>query len=307
MQQSLRSSLTLALLTLALSPLAHAQDATTPDKAQAKQDQTSQAAAAVVPSDETPSARLDRCWHLINDNLNDTKNIDKRTEAMNALSEMPTNPRALDMIAAAMKDPDIDVRTAAVLAAGKTKAPRLLPPLRKLLNDPEPQVVFAAATTLWKDYKDHSGEDILATVASGDRKANPSLMHGADNDMQHTMHSPSELAKIGITTGAGLLLGPFGFGVSAIEYIRKNGDSARVQSLNLLADLKTPGVREEFIDCLSDKDPGVRAAAVMNLGKLHSPAYGPKIAPLVDDDKLPVRLSAAAAYINSLSGAPAKR
>jgi HEAT repeat protein len=200
---------------LVLSASLHAQTAGD-DKAQTKQDQAS-AAEAIATADETPQERLDRCWHLIADSRNDTRNIDKSTQAINALSEMPTNSRALVMIADAMKDPNLDIRTAAVLAAGKTKSPVLVEPLRRLLNDPEPQVAFASATTLWKVFKDHTGEDILAAVAAGDRKANPSLMHGAEHDMSHTMHSPSELAKIGVTTGAGLLLGPFGFSVSAVE------------------------------------------------------------------------------------------
>jgi HEAT repeat protein len=294
-----------SILVLSASTVAFAQT-DTPDKQQAQQDQDS-AAVAKASADETPTERLARCWNMIIDSRNDTKNIDKATQAMNALSEMPTNPRALELIAAAMKDPNIDIRTAAVLAAGKTKSATLVPPLRKLLDDPEPGVVFVAATTLWKVFKDHTGEDILATVVAGDRKANPSLMHGAENDASHTMHSPSAMTKIGITTGAGLLLGPFGYGVTAIEYMRKNGDSARVEAMNLLAEEKTPAVREELVKALSDKDTGVRAAAAKNLGDYHSAAYALKLAPLVDDPKLPVRLSAAAAYINSLSGsAPSK-
>lgn len=273
-----------------------------PVAAQEKQAQENAAAAQV---DETPQARLERCWRLIEDSLNDTKNGDKQAEAMNALSEMPKNPKAIELIAKAMSDPHIDMRTSAILAAGKTKNAALIAPMKKLLSDPEPQVVFLAATTLWTQFHDHAGEDILQAVVEGDRKANPSLMHGAKNDMNRTMHSPSSLAKIGITAGAGLLLGPFGIAVGGVEYWRKNGaGAARVQALNLLAEEKTPGVREELIDALDDKDDGVRAAAVFELGQLHQASLAPKIAPLVDDSKLPVRLSAAAAYINTL-GSPA--
>jgi HEAT repeat protein len=271
-------------------------------KAQARQNEAA-AEQAQDASDETPAARVARCWQLILDSLHDTKNGDRQAQAMNALSEMPNNARATGLIAEGMKDPNMDVRTAAILAAGKTKAPALVRPLRRLLDDPEPQVVFAAATTLWIDFKDRSGEDILDAVADGDRKANPSLMHGAQHDMSRTMHSPSTLAKIGITTGAGLLLGPFGFAVSGVEYWRKNGaDSARVEALNLLSEDKDPAVHGELVAALSDKDPGVRAAAAHQLGAYRSRANAAAIAPLVDDSRLPVRLSAAAAYINSMAG-----
>ena len=54
------------------------------------------------------------------------------------------------MITNAMADPDVDVRTAAALAAGETKDRNMTTPLRNLLDDKEPQVVFTAAMTLAK-------------------------------------------------------------------------------------------------------------------------------------------------------------
>jgi HEAT repeat protein len=56
---------------------------------------------------------------------------------------------------------------------------------------------------------------------------------------------------------------------------------------------------------LDDKDPGVRAAAVKVLGNFHRPQDSKAIATLQDDSKLPVRLAAAAAYIDCL-GSSAK-
>jgi HEAT repeat protein len=238
--------------------------------------------------------------------VQDAKHTETRMQALNALSSLGWSARADGLIAAAMKDPNLDVRTAAILAAGKAKSHSLIEPVKKLLDDTEPQVVFAAATTLWKQFADKSGEDILAAIAAGDRKANPSLIHGAEHDISRTIHSPSALEKIGIVTGAGLVLGPFGFSVSAVEYARKNGgDSARIQAIDLLAEDKTEGVRDQMKSALDDKDPGVRAAAVKVLGNFHRPRDSKAIATLLDDSKLPVRLAAAAAYIDCL-GSSAK-
>jgi HEAT repeat protein len=252
---------------------------------------------------EPPAETLDRSWKLLTDNVQDAKHVDSRTQALNALSDLGSIARADGLIAAAMKDSDLDVRSAAILAAGKAKARALDEPVQKLLDDPEPQVVFAAATTLWKEFRDHSGEDILAAVAAGDRKANPTLIHGAEHDMSRTMHSPSALAKIGLTTGAGLVLGPFGFSISAVEYARKNGgDNARVQAIELLAQERTEGVRDQMKSTLDDSDAGVRAAAVRVLGGFHRAEDAADIAVLLDDSKLPVRLAAAAAYIDCRTG-----
>lgn len=251
---------------------------------------------------KTPGETVKDCWQLLTDSVQDTKHPETQTQALNALSSLGSNPRADTLIAAAMQDKNLDVRTAAVLAAGKSKSRALVEPVKKLLDDPEPQVVFVAAVTLWKQFKDRSGEDILDAIAAGDRKANPNLIHGAKHDISRTLHSPSALEKIGITTGAGLLLGPFGFSVGAIEYARKNGtDAPRVQAIDLLAEDKTEDVREQMKSALDDKDTAVRAEAVRVLGSFHHPQDAKAIEPLLDDSKLPVRLAASAAYIECSS------
>jgi HEAT repeat protein len=251
---------------------------------------------------ETPAEAIKRCWQSLTDSVQDAKHTETRTQALNALSSLGWSARADGLIATAMKDPNLDVRTAAILAAGKTKSHSLIEPVRRLLDDAEPQVVFAAATTLWKQFADKSGEDILAAIAAGDRKANPSLIHGAEHDISRTLHSPSALEKIGLVTGAGLVLGPFGFSISAVEYARNNGgDSARIQAIDLLAEDKTEGVRDQMKSALDDKDPGVRAAAVRVLGNFHRSHDSKAIATLLTDPKLPVRLAAAAAYIDCLN------
>ena len=280
----------------------HAQDAKQQQDAAQKQDDAA-AAKIVTSADETPAQKLDRSWKLLSDSVQDVKHFEIQQQALGALSSMGSNPRADKLIEGAMKDPMMDVRSAAVVAAGKTKSKLLQEPVRRMLDDPEPQVVFLAATTLWREYKDKSGEDVLDAVAAGDRKANPTLMHGARLDMDRTMHSPGTMAKIGITTGAGLLLGPFGFAVTGVEYAQKNGaDTARVQAILLLAEEKTQAIHDSMKDALADKDPGVRAAAAEVLGQFHRREDAALIAPLLDDSKLPVRLAASAAYIDASSG-----
>jgi HEAT repeat protein len=296
-----RSILNLLLAASLWNGYALAQETSHP--AQARNDSQPVNISKVSPISETSAETMKRCWQALTDSVQDTKHTEIRTQALNALSDLGPNPRADVLIAAAMKDPNLDVRTAAILAAGKARARVFIEPIKKLLGDPEPQVVFAAATTLWKQFHDKSGEDILAAIAAGDRKANPTLIHGAEHDISRTLHSPSALAKIGIETSAGLVLGPFGFSVGAIEYARKNGsDSARVQSIDLLAEERTDGVRDQMRSALDDKDPGVRAAAVKVLGSFHRSQDSKAIALLLDDSKLPVRLASAAAYIDCLSG-----
>lgn len=249
---------------------------------------------------------VDAGWSLLTTAAAQSKRPQTRIQALAALGTMGSDPRAAKLIRDGMKDPDLDVRTAAILGASATHNRMLIPEIRALLKDSEPQVVFAAATTLWR-MNDHSGEAVLRAVADGERRATPTLMHGASQDMSRELHNPSGMARLGVTEGASMLLGPFGFGITAIEYMRRNGGtSARATAIDLLGQQKSPSVRSELIDALSDKDPGVRAAAAKALGQRHDPTLTKPLGTLFADAKLPVRLTAAAAYINCSGHAASK-
>jgi hypothetical protein len=128
-------------------------------------------------------------------------------------------------------------------------------------------------------------------------------MHTVNKDL----HSPSTLAKIGALQGASMLLGPFGFGITAYEYIHKNGDgvgSARVLAIEQISQEKTGPVRDELVAALADKDPAVRAAAAKALGEYRERSVASALAELYYDPKLPVRLTAVAAYLRATGVVP---
>lgn len=249
---------------------------------------------SAAPSVESAWAMLTTACH---------KATQTRIIALAALGTMGSDPRAAALIREGMNDPELEVRQAAIVAAGQTKNRALIPALRERLKDPEPEAVFTAAVTLWK-MDDHTGEDFLRDVADGDRRAKPGLMHGAKNDVNREVHNPKAMANLGATEGASILLGPFGFGVKAFEYMLKSGsDPARAAAIDLLAQSHAPGIRAELIEALSDKDQAVRAAAAKALGQRHDAEAIKPIGELFSDPKLPVRLFAAAAYINCSRGA----
>lgn len=257
------------------------------------------------PDVKTASASVDSAWNMLTTATH--KAVVTRISAMAALGTMGSDARAAKMIREGMSDPDLEVRTAAILAAGQSKNRALLPALRERLKDPEPQAVFTAAATLWK-MGDHTGEDVLKAVADGERKATPGLMHGAKNDVDKELHHPVALATMGATEGASLLLGPFGFGIRAVEYMRKSGsDPSRAAAINLLAESHARGINTELVDALDDKDAAVRAAAAKALGQRHDTAALKPLGELLSDPKLPVRLTAAAAYINCSRGGAGSR
>jgi len=272
----------------------HAQE---PPKPTANPDSQIVEAAPVKP--KTPAQLRDQAWTMLTDAVADEKHEETRIQTMAALGLMGANPRSLGLIRDAMKDKDIDLRVAAALAAGETKSPNVTTDLRRMLDDKEPAVAFIAALTLWKMH-DRSGEDILTAVADGDRKTTGSLVSGAGHSINKELHDPAAMAKYGATEGAYMLLGPFGIGLTAFEYLHKNGgDSARVSAIEAIAENHTVPIRKELIGATADKDLGVRAAACKALARYHDADVPPVLAKVFDDTKPPVRLTAAAAYLIS--------
>jgi HEAT repeat protein len=240
---------------------------------------------------------IDRAWSMLASSAAPDKSQNDRIQALAALGTMGADPRAEHIIGDAIVGKDMDVRTAAILAADKSRDPQLITRLRAALDDPDPQVAYAAATTLWKMH-DSSGEDLLLAVAAGDTHDKLSMIKAQKHKAAKDMHSPGTLARIGIVEGSGFFLGPFGFGVKAIDYIHKNGgDPGRAAAVDMLAEEHTETVHEALVYALTDKDLAVRAAAAKALGDWPGDATAEKLRPLFDDDKLAVRLTAAAAYI----------
>jgi hypothetical protein len=132
----------------------------------------------------------------------------------------------------------------------------------------------------------------------GDRKASAGLVHGSMHSANREMHDPAALAKLGATEGASMLLGPFGFGITAYEYMKRNGgDSARVKAVEDISQTRTPDVRTTLLAALRDKDPAVRAAAAKAVRLYHDKDVEAALALLLADSKKPVQYSAAAAYL----------
>jgi len=296
---TLRAIVLLLTLCITLPTLAQTPTPPAPDA----DDSTSQIAPGQSPNELRTSA-----WQLLTDAAADPKHAQTRIQSLAALGLLGANPRSLKLIETAMADPDVDVRTAAALAAGQTHARAILPALRHLLKDPEPQVAYSAALALWRN-GDRSGKSLLIAVVDGDRRSNATLLNGTEHDIDKTLHSPSALAKIGISEGAGLLLGPFGIGIAAYNYIARNGgNSARATALEALAQNptdRTEALRKTFVAALDDKDPALRAAAARALALYHTPATAAAISHQFYDSKAPVRLNAAAAYLICSGASPA--
>jgi HEAT repeat protein len=295
-----RDVVLLALLGMTIG-IARAQDTApvTPADGQVVGDQEQP---SELPVAKTPEERERQAWKMLEDAVTDSKHPQTRIQALAAAGMLRT-PRSEKMITDAMKDPDVDVRTAAVLAAGQTKDRNLTTPIRDMLDDKEPQVVYTAAMTLWK-MGDKSGEDILMSVVNGDRSASASMVHGTEHKINRDLHDPAKMAKLGAIQGAYFLLGPFGYGITAFEFIHQSGgDLARAAAIEQISQEKTEPIHKELIAALGDKDLTVRAAAAKALVDYRDEATQKAVYGLLQDSKQPVRLTGAAAYLRT-TGVP---
>ena len=101
-----------------------------------------------------------------------------------------------------------------------------------------------------------------------------------------------------------MLLGPFGFGITAFEYLHQSGgDLSRVSAIEEISQERIEPIHKELLAALGDKDLTVRAAAAKALMEYHDKATSDAVYALLADPKQPVRLTAAAAYLRT-TGTP---
>ncbi len=283
-------------------PAAAPQQATqaTTAPAQTAQPADDDTAPAAPPTDRTRrtiAQNTAEAWSILKAASADSRQPDTRAQAVAAVGTIQGSRLTHKLIADALNDSDLDVRTAAILAAGATKDKGLYGKLRQMLDDKEPQIAFTAAITLWKT-GDKSGEDVLMAVLDGERKTDAGLIKGTERSADKELHSPTKLAEFGARQGISMFAGPAGYGLTAWDYTHKHtGENPRVTAIDLLAQEKTANVHNSLLAALDDKDPQVRAAAARALGDYRDKATGISLLTTFGDGKIAVRLLGAAAYI----------
>jgi HEAT repeat protein len=252
------------------------------------------------PTAPSVTSQTTAAWDMINTAVGATKiEVQQaRIDAITALGTLGDFPHAVDLLRTAQKDQDRHIRLAAVAAMGASKKPVFIPDLKRALDDSAAEVSFSAAVGLWK-MNDRSGESILSAVVAGDRKAKQGALASEKHQADEDLHSPSKLALIGAEQGAYAVLGPFGYGLSAIRRGKDNGASARTIAATLLAEDKSTATEKSFIDALDDPDPAIRTAAARALGDYHSQEVLDALGDGFYDSKPQVRTMAAASYIRA--------
>ncbi len=244
-----------------------------------------------------PVDTLQKCRSILNDAASD-KNPDARIGAAEALSLVGIKDNALVSLAPMLDDHDVPVRIAVVVTLGDFKDNRTIPLLKKAMQDPVPEVDFAAAKVLYQLH-DPDGMEFLLEVVSKESKATSGYITKEKRGALRMLHTPTQLFTTIAIGAAGFAPVPgLGFGLSSAQGILSAPDSsARAASLLLIGASRDPDLAEAVESALLDKDWSVRAAAVHLIALHPFPQFREALIPLLDDDKEAVRVRAAAAYI----------
>lgn len=231
-----------------------------------------------------------QAWDMLRSGIKE-KSAGTRTQAVHALGLLPHDPEATEMVEAALKDPNQDVKVAAATALGEMGAKEAIPVLKESLSDPKPGVVLAAARSL-QLLDDPSGSEVFYELLVGDRKP-----QGRVSQEMDTLNT-KRVVEFGVEQGLGFL--PFAnTGYSAIKAVRKDpASTSRALAARELAKDADPRFNQALVRvATSDKSWLVRASALLAIAKRENPELLNAIVPVLSDENQVVRYTAAAAVI----------
>jgi HEAT repeat protein len=232
-----------------------------------------------------------QAWDLLEQGASD-HNVDKRSNAIQALGLDIGDTSAVRMAENALSDSAAFVRAAAAKALGALGSSDSIPKLQPLLNDKDISVALAAGHALVQ-LKSNSGYDLYYALVVGNRKGGRSLI----TEELDQMRTPSRAIRFAFDQGIGFI--PYGgYGKEALHAWRKrNTAPTRAAAARELADDPDPRTSEALAKAVSDNAWVVRAAALEAVAKRGNPTLLANIVPAMSDQKDIVRYSAAAAVL----------
>lgn len=228
----------------------------------------------------------------------DAKNPETRVRAVAALSLASGSGPLFDQLRSMLQDKDVGVRQAVVASLADVKSGSATAALKKALEDPVPEVSFAAAKALWARH-DPAGRDALLSILEKESKNSSNFFSSQKRQALRMMHTPRTALMFAAEQGIGFVPFPgVGEGFASMQGILgSTGVPGRASAALLLGADTNPATVEALRDALTDKDAAVRAAAVHSISLRNDPTLKKELEPLLEDDKESVRLRAAAGYL----------
>ena len=257
-------------------------------------------ASLILPAKSQSPGDNDRAKTLLADALK-AKNPETRTEGVKALSLVAGQEPFTTRLEAMLNDKDVQVRLAAIEALAELNE-RGIAALKTALNDQIAEVRLAAATALFR-LNDPAGREFLMAVLNGDTKASSGIAATRMREAKRTLQTPNGVMMAAVKTGTLLAPVPYvSVGYSTAQKMMAHSKvSGRAATVLLLGKDSDPEVMAGLRNALTDKDSGVRAAAIQSLALAADPMTKQNTAalfvPLFNDKNTAVRLRAAASYL----------
>lgn len=248
---------------------------------------------APAPTRSPAQSLADRAWVLLSPAVKQS-NTEKRLIAVRVLGLLPNDARAAQLAEAALHDPKPQLRAAAATALGNMRAATSVPALKKALSDKDLSVALAAAHAL-RQLNDPACYEVYYAILTGQRKSS----EGFFDQETEMFRDPKELAMMGFEQGLGFV--PYaGIGWDAwrtIEKDRTSGSPTKAAAATNLAADPDPRTAVALLSAAHDHNWLIRVAALQALALRGDPSLASKIDSLLNDPKLEVSYTAAAAII----------
>ncbi|MBS0461631.1 MAG: HEAT repeat domain-containing protein [Proteobacteria bacterium] len=214
------------------------------------------------------------------------RNPDIRKAAVRALGLIGPHEPYESRLMVMLRDPDVQVREAAIASLIDLRDPATLPALRRAYDDPVPEVSFAAAKALHA-LGDATGRDALIGVLQGGDDAASGYVSRNARTIARFYYTPKATIPFLVARAIGMAhVAGLGAGIAAMEGILSDQNvPGRASAALLLEGDRDPRVLPALKSALGDKNPQVRMAAVHALALRDDPALEADLIPLLDDKK----------------------
>jgi HEAT repeat protein len=230
-----------------------------------------------------------------------------RREVAVSLSLIAVKDSASPLLPQLAADKDYLVREAALVSIGELRDPALAKPARDALNDEVPEVVFAAARTLFR-LRQPEGREVLVNIVQKEEKAKSGFIRSKLRDVSRRFKTPKSAFLFAMQQGVGFVPLPgMGEGYSAMASMLTDAEfSPRATALVMLAADRSAEVRTLIEDAFADSEWSMRAAAVQIAALRQQRDWRERMEPLLEDTHRKVRYRAAACYLRLGHRVPAR-
>jgi HEAT repeat protein len=193
---------------------------------------------------------------------------DENVDRAGSLSQDSTRA-VIRALLEAVRDPDLEVRRAAIRSLGRYEDPSTAPAFREALRDPDPEIRAIAIEAL-AEFKDRSS---VGAIAAALRDENVEVRRAAADALDDL---PAASAR-----------------TELIAALRDPDAEVRERAISALARLKDPAATDALIAAMKDPKPDVRARAIEALHELELPTPPAALLDALRDPSAEVRQQAA--------------